>query len=361
MPTLANCKELEGPILLHVITKKGLGFSPAEEDPETWHGLGPYSVQTGQPHKSNGSPQSYTEVFAKALTDMADNDERIVAITAAMSAGTGLSHFASRHPDRCFDVGIAEQHAVTFAGGLAAVGKRPFVAVYSTFMQRAYDQIVHDICIQNLPVTFCMDRAGIVGADGATHTGMFDIAFMHNLPNMTVMAPKDEAELQHMLLTSLTINGPVAIRYPRGNGYGVELDEVCELVVGQAEMLEEGDAGLIIAVGTRVRDSLQAVETLRQEDGKSFSLMNLRFIKPLDEQAILSQLKADKPLLVVEEGVAQGGIGEHIAALALKSGWRGPFIHIAMPDTFPAHGTQAEILCDLELDAAGIIKHLRTV
>jgi 1-deoxy-D-xylulose-5-phosphate synthase len=361
LPTLANCRELEGPILLHVLTKKGLGFSPAEEDPETWHGLGPYSVQTGKPHKSNGNPPSYTEVFAKALTDMADNDERIVAITAAMSAGTGLSHFARHHPDRCFDVGIAEQHAVTFAGGLAVAGKRPFVVIYSTFMQRAYDQIVHDICIQNLPVTFCMDRAGIVGADGATHTGMFDIAFMHHLPNMTVMAPKDEAELRHMLLTSLTINGPVAIRYPRGNGYGVELGNACELVVGRAEVLEEGDAGLVIAVGTRVRDSLQAVETLRKEDGRAFSLLNLRFIKPLDEQAILSHLKSDSPLVVVEEGVARGGIGEHIAAIALKSGWRGPFVHIAMPDAFPAHGTQAEILRDLELDAAGIVKHLRTV
>ncbi len=361
LPTLANCRELDGPILLHVLTKKGLGFSPAEEDPETWHGLGPYSVQTGQPHKSNGSPPSYTKVFAETLADMADKDERIVAITAAMSAGTGLSHFASRHPDRCFDVGIAEQHAVTFAGGLAVAGKRPFVAVYSTFMQRAYDQIVHDICIQNLPVTFCMDRAGIVGADGATHTGMFDIAFMHNLPNMTVMAPKDEAELRHMLLTSLSVNGPVAIRYPRGNGYGVELGEACELLVGQAEVLEEGDAGLVIAVGTRVRDSLQAVETLRQKDGRAFSLLNLRFIKPLDELAIQSHLKSDKPLVVIEEGVAQGGIGEHIAALALKSGWRGPFIHIAMPDTFPAHGTQAEILRDLKLDAAGIIKHLRAI
>jgi len=361
LPTLANCRELDGPILLHVLTKKGLGFSPAEDDPETWHGLGPYSVQTGQPHKSNGSPPSYTKVFSEALTDMAYNDERIVAITAAMAAGTGLSHFSEQHPDRCFDVGIAEEHAVTFAGGLAAAGKRPFVAVYSTFMQRAYDQVVHDICIQNLPVTFCMDRAGIVGADGATHTGMFDIAFMHNLPNMTVMAPKDEAELRHMLLTSLSINGPVAIRYPRGNGYGVELGEACELPIGQAEVLEEGDAGLVIAVGTRVRDSLQAVETLRKEDGRTFSLLNLRFIKPLDEQAIQSQLKSDKPLIVVEEGVARGGIGEHIAALALKSGWSGPFVHIAMPDAFPAHGTQAEILRDLEMDAAGIIKHLRSV
>ncbi len=361
LPTLANCRELEGPVLLHTITKKGLGFPPAEDDPETWHGLGPYSVQTGKPHKNSGSPPSFTEVFAHALTDMADKDERIVAITAAMPAGTGLSHFASQHPERFFDVGIAEQHAVTFAAGLAAAGKRPFVTIYSTFMQRAYDQVVHDVCIQNLPVAFCMDRAGIVGADGATHTGMFDIAFMQNLPNMIVMAPKDEAELRHMLLTALSIDRPVAIRYPRGNGYGVELGEACELPVGQAEMLEDGDAGLVIAVGTRVRDSLQAVETLRKEDDRAFSLLNLRFIKPLDEQAILSQLKADRPLVVVEEGVARGGVGEHIAAIALKSGWSGPFIHIAMPDAFPAHGTQAEILRDLGLDAESIVKHLRTV
>jgi len=359
LPTLANCRELEGPILLHILTKKGLGFSPAENDPETWHGLGPYSVQTGQPHKSNGSPPSFTRVFAEALTDLADNDERIIAITAAMSAGTGVSHFAKHHPERHFDVGIAEEHAVTFAGGLAAAGKRPFVAIYSTFMQRAYDQIIHDICIQNLPVTFCMDRAGIVGADGATHTGMFDIAFMHNLPNMTVMAPKDEAELRHMLLTALSINGPVAIRYPRGNGYGVELGAMHALAAGRAEILEEGDAGLVIAVGTRVRDSLQAVEILRKEDGRAFSLLNLRFIKPLDERAILSHLQADKPLVVVEEGVARGGIGEHIAVVALQSGWRGPFVHIAIPDVFPAHGTQAEILHDLELDTVGIVKQLR--
>ena len=223
LPTLTNCKELDGPMLLHVVTKKGLGFSPAEEDPETWHGLGPYSVETGIPHKSNGKPPTYTQVFGDTLADMADHDDRIVAITAAMPAGTGISRFEKRHPERCFDVGIAEQHAVTFAGGLAVAGKRPYVAIYSTFMQRAYDQIIHDICIQNLPVTFCMDRAGIVGADGATHTGMFDIAFMRSLPNMTVMTPKDEAELKSMLVTSANINGPVAIRYPRGNGYGVEI------------------------------------------------------------------------------------------------------------------------------------------
>ncbi|MDX8406879.1 MAG: 1-deoxy-D-xylulose-5-phosphate synthase [Mariprofundaceae bacterium] len=359
LPTLANCKDLDGPILLHTLTRKGLGFSPAEEDPETWHGLGPYNVQTGEPVKSNGKPPSYTHVFADTLADMADQDQRIVAITAAMPGGTGLSRFGKRHPERCFDVGIAEQHAVTFAGGLAAEGKRPFVAIYSTFIQRGYDQIVHDICIQNLPVTFCLDRAGIVGADGATHTGMFDIAFLRCLPNITIMAPKDEAELRHMLATSLEIEGPVAIRYPRGNGYGVELTPAAPLHVGKAEMLEDGKDGLVIAVGTRTRDALQAVETLRKDDGKHLGLMNLRFIKPLDIAAIAEHLPPGKLLAVVEEGSAQGGIGEQIVSLAVQSGWNGRFVHIAMPDIFPEHGTQAEILRDLELDADGILKQLR--
>jgi len=361
LPTLANCKDLDGPILLHTLTKKGLGYSPAEEDPETWHGLGPYNLETGQPIKSNGKPPSYTQVFADTLADLADQDDRIVAITAAMPGGTGLSRFAKRHPTRCFDVGIAEQHGVTFAGGLAVEGKRPFVAIYSTFIQRAYDQIVHDICIQNLPVTFCMDRAGIVGADGSTHTGMFDIAFLRCLPNLTIMAPKDEAELRHMLATSLTIDGPVAIRYPRGDGYGVELTEPEPLSIGCAEVLEEGADGLVIAVGSRVRDALQAVEVLRKEDGLHMGLLNLRFIKPLDVEIIGAHLKAGKPLVVVEEGCALGGIGEHIVAMAVQSGWSGPFVHIAMPDVFPEHGTQAEILRDLELDADGVVKQLRSV
>ncbi len=359
LPTLANCKELDGPILLHTLTKKGLGFSPAEEDPETWHGLGPYNVQTGEPVKSNGKPPSFTHVFADTLADMADQDQRIVAITAAMPGGTGLSRFGKRHPKRCFDVGIAEQHAVTFAGGLAAEGKRPFVAIYSTFIQRGYDQIIHDICIQNLPVTFCLDRAGIVGADGATHTGMFDIAFLRCLPNITIMAPKDEGELRHMLATSLEIDGPVAIRYPRGNGYGVEMTPPAALPTGKAEMLEDGKDGLVIAVGTRTRDALQAVETLRKDDEKHLGLMNLRFIKPLDAAAIVEHLPQGKLLAVVEEGSAQGGIGEQIVSLAVQSGWSGRFVHIAMPDSFPEHGTQAEILRDLELDVDGILKQLR--
>ncbi len=358
LPTLSNCKDLDGPILLHTITKKGLGFSPAEEDPETWHGLGPYNIQTGTPHKSQGKPPSYTEVFAETLADLAESDERIVAITAAMPGGTGLSRFARRHPERCFDVGIAEQHAVTFAGGLCVAGKRPFVAIYSTFLQRAFDQIIHDICIQNLPVTFCLDRAGIVGADGATHTGMFDIAFMRMLPNMSIMAPKDEMELKHMLVTALSIDGPVAIRYPRGNGYGVSMTEAKALPIGQAEVLEEGADGLVLAVGSRVHDARIAVQKLRDHDQRAMTLLNLRFIKPLDESSILAHLQTGKPLVVIEEGVSRGGLGEQIAALALSSGWSGQFIHIAMPDAFPAHGTQAEILRDLGLDADGIYKRL---
>ena len=360
LPTLDNCKDLEEPILLHVLTKKGLGFSPAEEDPETWHGLGPYCLESGEPLKSSNPAPSYTQVFADTLADLADDNDKIVAITAAMPGGTGLSRFAKRHPDRCIDVGIAEQHATTFAGGLAVEGMRPVVAIYSTFLQRAYDQIIHDICIQNLPVVFCMDRAGIVGADGATHTGMFDIAMLRALPNMTVMAPKDEQELKDMLATAITLDGPSAIRYPRGNGLGVALREPDILPIGQAEIICEGDAGLLISVGTRFADAKAAVDALVAE-GRKFTLLNLRFIKPLDTTLIAKHLCNGKPLLVIEEGVGQGGIGEAIASFALQQGWQGMFKHIAMPDVFPEHGTQAEILGDLGLDQAGIEAALRSI
>jgi len=354
LPTLQNCRELDGPMLLHVVTHKGLGFAPAEEDPETWHGLGPYNLESGKPVSSEGKPPTYTQVFADTLSHLADSNPRIVAVTAAMPGGTGLARFAKRHPERCMDVGIAEQHAVTFAGGMATEGLHPVVAIYSTFMQRAYDQIIHDICIQDLPIVLCMDRAGIVGADGATHAGSFDIAFLRALPNMVLMAPKDEAELADMLATAVQIEGPSAIRYPRGNGYGVELSTPVVLPVGKAELLEGGGDGLVIAVGTRTREALVACEAIRSKLGKHLSLINLRFIKPLDTQAILDHLHQGKPLLVVEEGSAQGGIGEAIAALAVGSGWHGPFAHLGIPDAFPEQGTQAEILRDLGLDATGI-------
>jgi len=360
LPTLENLRHLDGPILLHVLTKKGLGFAPAEDDPVTWHGLGPYNLESGEPISSGGAA-SYTKVFAHALTQLAQDDPRIVAITAAMPGGTGLSAFAKHHPNRCFDVGIAEQHAATFAAGLAAAGMRPVVAIYSTFMQRAYDQIVHDICIQGLPVVLCMDRAGIVGADGATHSGIFDIAFLRCLPNMTIMAPRSGVELELMLAHAFTLDGPVALRYPRG-----AISEGCDVVVGveiapiaqgKAELLVEGDQGLVISVGTRCNDLLAAVN----QSSAGCSVINLRFVKPLDEDAILAHLIPGKPLVVVEEGSRLGGVGEQIAALALSHGWQGAFAHIALPDAFPDHGTQAEILRDLQLDVAGIATQLRKV
>lgn len=358
LPTLENCRDLNGPILLHVLTKKGLGFSPAEEDPETWHGLGPYSLETGQPIASVNKAPTYTQVFADTLADLADHDPRIVAITAAMPGGTGLSRFARRHPDRYFDVGIAEQHAVTFAGGLACQGLKPVVAIYSTFIQRAYDQIIHDVCIQNLPVIFCMDRAGIVGADGATHTGSFDIAFLRCIPNLTIMAPKDESELRDMLNTAVELDGPVAIRYPRGNSKGLPEQPLKVLPLGQAELVDEGMDGLVISVGTRFADVQQSLQALK-EQGHHLGLINLRYVKPLDETLILQHLLQGKLLAVIEEGCEQGGVGEQIAALALKSGWHGSFAHLAMPDSYVEHGTQAEVLADTRLDAKAITERLQ--
>ena len=361
LPVLRNIRDMkrDRPVLLHVVTEKGRGHPFGVQAADKYHAVPKFDVVTGEVKKPVSNAPSYTAVFADSLIKEAEADDRIVAVTAAMPSGTGLDKFAKAFPTRSFDVGIAEQHAVTFAAGMACEGLKPFVAIYSTFMQRAYDQIIHDICIQNLPVTFCLDRAGIVGADGATHTGMFDIAFMRNLPNMTVMAPKDEAELKNMLATSGTINGPVCIRYPRGNGYGVDISSSSVLPVGKAEVMTEGGDGLVIAVGSRVRDTLAAVETLRKEDGREMTLLNLRFVKPLDIESILLHLKPGKALIIIEEGVAQGGIGQEIATVALSSGWSGPFMHIAMPDQFPAHGTQVEILRDLELDAEGILKQLR--
>ncbi|MDX8413036.1 MAG: 1-deoxy-D-xylulose-5-phosphate synthase [Mariprofundales bacterium] len=353
LPTLTNVRELQGPILLHVLTKKGLGFAPAEDDPVTWHGLGPYNPDSGEQIKGESAP-SYTKVFADALCQLADKDPRIVAITAAMPGGTGLTQFAQRFPDRCFDVGIAEQHATTFAAGLAVGGKRPVVAIYSTFMQRAYDQIVHDICIQNLPVVLCMDRAGVVGADGATHTGMFDIAFLRCLPNITIMAPANGAELAAMLTHAFTLDGPVALRYPRGTAI-CNHEEIATLQQGKCELLRQGESGLLITVGSRCADALEAVDST----DANYSVLNLRFIKPLDKETILAELHPGKPLIVVEEGSQEGGVGEAIAALALGSGWQGGFAHIAMPDLFPNHGTQAEVLNELNLDAEAIANKIR--
>jgi len=360
--TFNSVNSIKGPKIIHFITRKGKGYLPAEKEPLRFHSAKPFNIETGTVKAGLDKKKiSFTEAFSMAVLGIAGENEKVIAVTAAMQDGTGLKEFSARFPGRFFDVGIAEQHAIGFCAGFSKFGFVPVAAIYSTFLQRAYDQIIHDVALQKSKVILAVDRAGLIGEDGPTHHGVYDLAYLRHIPNMVIMAPKDGEELSFMLQAAVDIPGPVAIRYPRGNGYGVELGEACELPAGRAEVLEEGDAGLVIAVGTRVRDSLQAVETLRKEDARAFSLLNLRFIKPLDEQTILSQLKADKPLLVVEEGVARGGIGEHIAVIALKSGWSGPFIHIAMPDVFPEHGTQAEILHELDLDADGIVKHLRNM
>ncbi|MDQ6961799.1 MAG: 1-deoxy-D-xylulose-5-phosphate synthase [Mariprofundaceae bacterium] len=356
IPTLQNCAELTGPIIFHVLTKKGLGYSPAEKDPQTWHGLGPYCLEKKEPLKSKAIAPSYTSVFSNALLALAEKDKRVVAITAAMPSGTGLEPFAKRFPERYFDVGIAEQHAVTFAAGLCAGGLRPVVAIYSTFIQRAYDQIIHDVCLQKLPVLFCLDRAGVVGADGATHAGIFDIAFLRCIPNLILISPKDEEELQRALCTALSQSLPCAIRYPRGVGTGVKLSTQVEpLPMAKSEVVCEGQDGLVIAVGHCVHEAQEALNTWQQQSEESYALINLLFIKPLDEKTILSFLILDKPLIILEEGMASGGIGQEIACLALKHGFCGYFVHLAIDDVFPHHGTQQEVRRDLRLDRDALL------
>ncbi len=266
MQTLENVKRFDDAVLIHVLTKKGKGYGPAETNPSLFHGVGPFDVTTGKVAKGKGGAASYTLLFGEALNKIADDNEKIVAITAAMPDGTGLSAFAAKHPDRFFDVGIAEQHGVTFAAGLAGRGLKPVFAVYSSFLQRAYDQIFHDVCLQNLPVVFAIDRAGVVGSDGPTHHGVFDLSYLRSFPQMTLMAPKDENELQHMLFTAINHDGPSAVRYPRGNGHGVAIDqEFRELAIGTGELLRDGDDVAILALGTMVYPSMEAADLLAAE------------------------------------------------------------------------------------------------
>ncbi len=302
-------KPLHKPILIHAITKKGKGYDLAEKDPIKFHGIGKFKVETGESLKKKDI-KTYTEVFAESLVKIGKKNEKVVGITAAMPSGTGLEKFGKEFPDRFFDVGICEQHAVTFAGGLSLEGFIPVVAIYSTFLQRAYDMIVHDICIQNLHVVFAIDRAGIVGEDGITHHGLFDIAYLRHIPNMTIMAPKDENELQHMIYTAIEkLDSPVAIRYPRGQGVGVDLDnEFKEIPIGKCEVVKEGKDLLIISVGHVFNEVYKAVENVKVDA----ELINLRFIKPLDEKILLEKLKKHKRVMVVEEGIVNGGAGSAI-------------------------------------------------
>jgi 1-deoxy-D-xylulose-5-phosphate synthase len=348
---LAEAKEkmAEGPVLLHVQTQKGYGYDPAVKDPLKWHGVTAFDAESGVMKKavadpSRPTPPSYTRVFGNTLTELARQDEKIVAVTAAMLDGTGLNIFQKVHPTRCFDVGIAEQHAVTFAAGLAVQGMRPVAAIYSTFLQRGFDQVLHDVCLQNLPVTFALDRAGLVGADGPTHHGLYDLSFLRCMPNIVIMAPKDENELRRMLLTAIYCNKPAALRYPRGNALGVPLeDPITPLPIGKAELLCEGEDLLLAAIGTMVAPALQIAEKLARE-GVSCAVINARFVKPLDEELLGTWARRVQRIAVIEEGCAPGGFGSAVTEFLADAGILKPVLRCAIADHLVQHGDQSRLL-----------------
>lgn len=357
--TLQNVRKIRGPVLLHVGTRKGKGYKPAEDNPTLFHGVGPFDRETGEVGGSKPAAISYTHVFGETLVDMAARDERIVAITAAMPAGTGLNRFAKAYPQRFFDVGIAEQHAVTFAAGLACRGLRPVVALYSTFLQRAYDNVLHDVCLQNLPVSFALDRGGLVGADGPTHHGVFDYSFLRHLPNIVLMAPRDAMELQRAMLTASNASGPFVYRYPRGKAEGVNLDQPIEpLTIGQAEVLRQGKDASILAVGTMVNQALVAAEILAEKNIE-LQVVDARFIKPLDEEMIITLARQSPLLLTAEENALQGGFGSAVLELLSDRGLAVGVERIGIPDHFIEQGTQAELWQRLGLDAASIAQRIQ--
>lgn len=354
--TLESVKKFDDAVLIHVLTKKGKGYKPAENNPSLFHGVGPFDIATGKVLKGKGGAASYTAIFGSALCKLATEDERITAITAAMPDGTGLTAFAKEFPGRFFDVGIAEQHAVTFAAGLAAEGLRPVFAVYSSFLQRAYDQVFHDICLQNLPVTFAIDRSGVVGNDGPTHHGAFDISYLRHLPNMTLMAPKDENELQHMLATAIDLGQPVAIRYPRGNGYGVPLDQKLQPIpIGRAEVLREGADGALLALGTMVVPALEVATMLEEQHGIRLTVVNARFVKPLDAGLFLDLAVKCGRLITIEENSLQGGFGTAVLELLEEHNLSGTrVLRLGYPDSYIPQGEQHEQRAMLGLDPTGI-------
>lgn len=346
-------KHYDGPVLIHALTTKGKGYGPAEKHPEKFHGTAPFDIETGEPKKKNSKP-SYTEVFGRALVELARDDGRIVAITAAMASGTGLEDFSCEYPERFYDVGIAEQHAVAFAAGLALQGRLPVVAVYSTFLERAYDQIIQDICLQKLPVVFALDRGGLVGEDGPTHHGAFDLSYLRHIPEMTVMAPSHEGEFRKMLYTALKLGSPVAIRYPRGQGVGVGSDAPFEEIpLGKGEVLAGGKEVALIAVGRMVSAALGAADLLR-EKGISPTVIDARFIKPLDSELILAVAGTHRLLVTLEENALLGGFGSAVVELLADRGAAVPTLRLGLPDRFVAHGTPDELLTGVGLDPLGV-------
>jgi 1-deoxy-D-xylulose-5-phosphate synthase len=355
IPTLANIKKLKGPQFLHVVTRKGQGYKLAEEDPIAYHGPGKFDPALGL-KKTSGGRATYSQIFGEWLCDMAEADPRLVAITPAMREGSGMVEFSEKFPGRYFDVGIAEQHAVTFAAGLACEGAKPVVAIYSTFLQRGYDQLIHDVAIQNLPVVFALDRAGLVGGDGATHNGAFDYAYLRTVPNLTVMAPADENECRQMLYTAFTLDGPAAVRYPRGSGPGVAPVKAMQaLPVGRGELRREGRRIALLAFGAMLGPALEAAAEL------DATVANMRFVKPLDRELLRRLAETHELLVTVEEHVVMGGAGgavcEALADVALEP----RLLLLGLPDRFIDHGDHAALLASVGLDAAGIVKSVRAV
>ncbi len=351
---------MDGPVLLHVQTKKGKGYLPAERHPDKFHGVGKFDIATGKPIASSSIVPTYTAVFSQALVDLAAQNRNITAITAAMPSGTGLQKFAQVFPERFFDVGIAEEHAVTFAAGQASVGKKPVVAIYSTFSQRAYDQIIHDVALQNLPVILCLDRAGLVGEDGPTHHGVFDMAYLRHIPQMVCMAPKDENELRQMLYSALTYSCPCAIRYPRGRACGVPVQEEFTLLEkGKGELLSLGDDAAIIAIGSMVQEAVKAKDELLKEQIHC-SVINARFVKPLDGSLILNAARKVKCIVTVEEGILAGGFGSAVLELLTDNHiYNVPVIRIGIKDKFIEQGTRQEILDECGLNSKSIINAVK--
>ncbi len=353
--TLKNMRDLKGPRFLHVVTQKGKGYEPAEGDPCGYHGVTPFEPATGKMEKKPLGI-TYTRVFSEWLCDMAEQDDRLIGITPAMREGSGLIQFSERFPDRYFDVGIAEQHAVTFAAGLACEGLRPVVAIYSTFLQRAYDQLIHDVCLQNLPVVFAIDRAGLVGCDGPTHAGSFDLSYLRCIPNMTIFAPADENECRQSLYTAFKLGRPAAVRYPRELGPGVAVRRAMEaLTIGKAEVRRTGHRVAILAFGTRVAPALEAGESL------DATVVNMRFVKPLDEDLILQLARSHDLLVTVEENAVHGGAGASVNECLAAAGLTPRVVNLGLPDRFVGHGSHAELLAECGLDAAGIRHAILTV
>ena len=354
---LENIKHLDEPVLLHVTTIKGKGYRPAEENPVYFHGCGSFQIETGNGTCTYSEIPSFTAVFGKTMIEMAARDKRIIAVTAAMPEGTGLAEFSKKYPDRFFDVGIAEQHGVTFAAGLATEGLKPVVAVYSTFLQRGFDQIIHDVCLESLPVVFAIDRGGLVGEDGPTHHGSFDLTYLRSLPNMVVMAPQDENELRRMLRTAVDHSGPVAVRYPRGRGTGVEIEkEIRPIEIGRARIVTEGDDLLILSIGRCVHESMKAADILK-EKGFAATVVNCRFVKPLDTALLVDLAGQHSRIITVEENVLQGGFGSAVLECLNDAGVAGFSLkRIGIPDVFVEHGAPDTLRSKYGLDADGIAR-----